>query len=127
MTSDTLCYILLSLVNGLAFASYNLASTYILTRISVVHHAVLNCIRRVFAIVVTSIIFGLKITLIQMIGICLAVGGFFSYIYFKITNEKRDKRRKELRNQWGGIMVNGKRKKRTDKNSSLLHVNDVFE
>ncbi|EED89501.1 predicted protein [Thalassiosira pseudonana CCMP1335] len=63
-------YLLLSTVNGFAFTSYNLASTYVLTRISVVHHAALNCIRRVFAIVITSIVFGLAITPLQIVGIC---------------------------------------------------------
>ena len=54
-TDSILHYCLLALVNGIAFTSYNLASTYILSRISVVHHASLNCLRRVFAIISTSI------------------------------------------------------------------------
>ena len=101
-------YVFLLFVNGLAFTSYNLASTYILTRISVVHHAALNCIRRVFAIVVTSIIFGLKMTMLQAVGIALAIGGFFSYIHFKMKKETKEKRRKELRSKWGGIMMDAK-------------------
>ena len=104
-----LYYISISLINGLAFTSYNLASTYVLTRISVVHHAALNCIRRVFAIIVTSLIFGLSITILQLGGIGLAVAAFFSYIHFKMKKETKDKRRKELRKKWGGIMMNGKK------------------
>merc|ERR1719491_906288 len=50
-------FLLLSLCNGFAFASYNLASTYVLSRISVVHHSSLNCVRRVFAIIITSTLF----------------------------------------------------------------------
>jgi len=109
-----LYYISISLVNGLAFTSYNLASTHVLTRISVVHHAALNCIRRVFAIIVTSLIFGLSITILQLGGIGLAVAAFFCYIHFKMKKETKDKRRKELRKKWGGIVMNGK------KGSSIL-------
>ena len=104
-----LYYISISLINGLAFTSYNLASTYVLTRISVVHHAALNCIRRVFAIIVTSLIFGLSITFLQLGGIGLAVAAFFCYIHFKMNKETKDKRRKELRKKWGGMMMNGKK------------------
>lgn len=81
-------YWLLALVNGCAFTCYNLASTYILSRISVVHHAAINCIRRVFAIVVTSILFGVPITLGGGIGIALAVVGFLSYTHFKIQQQQ---------------------------------------
>jgi len=115
-------YVLLSIINGLAFTSYNLASTFVLTRISVVHHAALNCIRRVFAIIVTSIIFGLKITGLQIFGIALAVAGFFSYIHFKMKKETKEKRRNELRKKWGGIMIDAKSGKWTGKSSSILPV-----
>jgi drug/metabolite transporter (DMT)-like permease len=119
-------YMLLSLTNGVAFTSYNLASTYVLTKISVVHHAALNCIRRVFAIVVTSIIFGLTITSLQVTGIGMAVAGFFSYIHFKMMKERKESRRKELRRKWGGFLVDGKDGKwNGKKNSSLLPLNST--
>jgi drug/metabolite transporter (DMT)-like permease len=86
--SSYMSYWLLALVNGCAFTCYNLASTYILSRISVVHHAAINCIRRVFAIVVTSILFGVPITLGGGIGIALAVVGFMSYTHFKILQQQ---------------------------------------
>lgn len=82
-------YGLLALLNGFAFTGYNLASTYILTRISVVHHAVLNCIRRVFAIVVTSVLFGIPITIMGAVGICLAVVGFMLYTHFKAQQQQQ--------------------------------------
>ena len=103
-TKQVLYYLGLSLLNGLSFTSYNLASTYILTRISVVHHAALNCIRRVFAIIVTSLIFGLSITLLQLSGIALAIMCFFCYIHFKMIKETKNNKRKELRKKWAGIM-----------------------
>ena len=78
-------YASVALVNGIAFTSYNLASTYILSRISVVHHAALNCIRRVFAIVITSILFQIPMNLMGAIGIALAVTGFMAYTHSKAT------------------------------------------
>lgn len=126
-TAKTLAiqYILLSLANGIAFTSYNLASTYVLTKISVVHHAALNCIRRVFAIVVTSIIFGLTITVLQLAGIGMAVAGFFAYIHFKMMKERKDSRRKELRKKWVGFLLDEKSGKwNGKKSSSLLPLNN---
>jgi len=76
-------FLLLSLVNGLAFTHYNLASSYILSRISVVTHAALNCIRRLFAIVVTSIIFSVPITTMSGLGISVSIFSFLLYTRFK--------------------------------------------
>jgi drug/metabolite transporter (DMT)-like permease len=103
--SSAMEYALLSLANGVAFATYNLASTYVLTRMSVVHHAALNCVRRVFAIVVTSIIFGSTITPLQITGMTIAVLGFFSYVHFKSRKETKDWKRMELRRKYGGILT----------------------
>jgi len=127
VTKQAIEYILLSLVNGLAFTSYNLASTHVLTRISVVHHAALNCIRRIFAIVVTSMMFGLKITLLQVAGIGIAVSGFFSYIHFKMKKEVKDRRRKEMWKKWGGFIRDAKSGKWIGKSSSLLPVNTTVK
>ena len=73
-----------------------------------------------FAIVMTSIIFGLTITSLQVTGIGMAVAGFFSYIHFKMVKERKDTKRKELRRKWGGILVDGKDGKRNGKKSSSL-------
>ena len=85
-------YLGISLVNGLAFTSYNLASTYVLSRISVVHHAALNCIRRLFAIIVTSIAFGVPITLLSALGILVSISGFACFTYFKQHKARLAKR-----------------------------------
>lgn len=111
---------LLCIVNGFAFASYNLSSTTILTRISVVHHAALNCIRRVFAIIVTSIFFGLQITFLQIVGIFISVAAFFSYIYFKSQKSLQQSRRREMKKKWGGLILDAKRSKYVGKTSSSL-------
>ena len=53
-----------------------------------VHHAALNCIRRLFAIVMTSIIFGVPITFVSCIGIFVSIGGFSSFTYYKVQRKK---------------------------------------
>ncbi|KAL7478830.1 hypothetical protein ACHAW6_004582 [Cyclotella cf. meneghiniana] len=97
-------YISLAVANGIAFTFYNLASTYVLTRISVVHHAALNCIRRVFAIFVTSIVFGLSITAMQVVGIATSVGGFFTFSHYKLRRGMKEKKRKVLRKKYGLVI-----------------------
>ena len=82
-------YVIFSVFNGMAFTCYNLASTWILSRISVVHHAALNCIRRVFAVIVTSIFFGVPITLMGVLGIAFAVIGFMSYTHYKVIQQQQ--------------------------------------
>jgi hypothetical protein len=69
----------------------SLASTYILSRISVVHHAALNCIRRIFAIIVTSIVFGVPITPVGALGIFVSFGGFMAFTYAKTKKAKQPK------------------------------------
>lgn len=84
-------YVALALVNGCAFTSYNLASTYILSRISVVHHAALNCIRRMFAIIVTSILFSVPITMLGGLGILLSFIGFMAFTHYKVQRQNTPK------------------------------------
>jgi hypothetical protein len=78
---------LLFLISLLVLSSTSLASTYLLSRITVVHHAALNCIRRIFAIIVTSIVFGVPITFVGALGICISFGGFMSFTYAKATKK----------------------------------------
>ncbi|CAJ1932404.1 unnamed protein product [Cylindrotheca closterium] len=81
-------YVGLATVNAMAFASYNLASTYLLSRISVVQHAALNCIRRIFAIVITSILFANHITRTGVLGILISFGGFMSFTHAKAQKKR---------------------------------------
>jgi len=81
----------LSVVNGFSFTIYNLASTFVLTRISVVHHAALNCIRRIFAIIVTSILFRIPLTLLGSFGIMVSFGGFLSFTHYKMKRQSQPK------------------------------------
>jgi drug/metabolite transporter (DMT)-like permease len=78
------------LVLRISFAMYlitttfsSLASTYILSQLPVVQHAALNSLRRLFAIVVTSIIFSVPITMVSLIGVFVSLVGFSFYTLFK--------------------------------------------
>lgn len=84
-------YAALALTNGFAFAGYNLASTYILSRISVVHHAALNCIRRIFAIIVTSMLFQVPITATGVCGIVFSFVGFMAFSHYKVQRQAQPK------------------------------------
>jgi len=84
-------YLGLAIVNGFAFTCYNLASTFVLTRISVVHHAALNCLRRIFAIVVTSILFRIPISFLGMTGVMVSFVGFMSFTHYKAQRQKTPK------------------------------------
>lgn len=63
----------------------SLASTFLLTRISVVHHAALNCTRRIFAIVCTSILFGIPISYTSAVGIAISFFAFMVFTYAKTS------------------------------------------
>jgi len=89
--STFVAYVGLATLNGLAFSFYNLASTVVLTRLSVVHHAALNCVRRIFAILMTSMIFGTPIGFLGMCGIFMSFGSFMSFTHFKIQRLKLSK------------------------------------
>eukprot|EP00533_Pseudo-nitzschia_delicatissima_P014508 CAMPEP_0197265676 /NCGR_PEP_ID=MMETSP1432-20130617/2540_1 /TAXON_ID=44447 /ORGANISM="Pseudo-nitzschia delicatissima, Strain UNC1205" /LENGTH=317 /DNA_ID=CAMNT_0042730445 /DNA_START=42 /DNA_END=995 /DNA_ORIENTATION=- len=91
-------YALWSIGNGLAFSSYNLASTYLLTRISVVHHAALNCTRRIFAIVCTGLLFRIPVSLKSAIGIGISFVGFMVFTKAKaIKNRKTAMKQKNIK------------------------------
>jgi hypothetical protein len=57
----------------------------------VVHHAALNCIRRIFAIVVTSFLFGVPITFVGAIGIAASFGGFLAFTHYKAKRMRQPK------------------------------------
>ncbi len=67
----------------------SLASTYVLTRLAVVHHAALNCVRRIFAIVVTSLIFQVPIGAIGILGILTSFTSFVFYTRFKLQRQNK--------------------------------------
>jgi drug/metabolite transporter (DMT)-like permease len=92
-------YALWSIGNGLAFSSYNLASTYLLTRISVVHHAALNCTRRIFAIVCTGLLFRIPVSFQSMVGITISFVGFMVFTKAKSIKNQKASRKQRIRSR----------------------------
>mmetsp|Transcript_3172 Transcript_3172/g.7250 ORF Transcript_3172/g.7250 Transcript_3172/m.7250 type:complete len:169 (+) Transcript_3172:1265-1771(+) len=88
----TFCFLLFFLDFSIVTVTINhlsLASTYLLTRISVVHHAALNCTRRIFAIVMTSMIFGIPISFVSALGIALSFVSFMMFTTAKAAKTKK--------------------------------------
>lgn len=67
------------LANGIAYASYNLASFMVLNRVSTTTHAVLNVFRRVVVITITSLYFASPLSVSGVTGIALAATGVVLY------------------------------------------------
>lgn len=78
-TFRLLQFIMLIALNGCAYTSYNLASFFVLSRAPVVVHAVLNVFRRVAIILVTAMVFGVKLHTINAWGIAVAVSGVLMF------------------------------------------------
>lgn len=81
----------LAFINGCACACYNLTSFLVLARTNLVTHAVLNCFRRVFIIVFTSVFFAQPISFFNMMGVALAVLGVVLFAYFRSKDAKPSK------------------------------------
>jgi len=80
--------IILLLVNGIFFACYNLVSYFVLSRTALITHAVLNVFRRVFVIIFTAIYFNIRLTILNFVGISLAVIGILLFSWFKSRHAK---------------------------------------
>jgi len=83
MTQTYIELLSLLFLNGCAYATYNLTSFLVLHRTSLVTHAVLNCFRRVFIIVFTSIYFNVEISTFNMLGVAMAVLGVLLFSYLR--------------------------------------------
>ncbi len=71
----------LLIVNGFCFATYNLLSYVVLKRTDLVTHSVLNCFRRVFIIIFTSLWFQDPISTSNGVGVIIAVLGVLLFGY----------------------------------------------
>ena len=63
--------------------THSLASTYVLSKLTVLQHSSLNCLRRMFAIVATCLFFGVPITFLGAVGLLTSFVGFFAFTYFR--------------------------------------------
>jgi len=80
------------LANGLAYTCYNTMSFLVLTRTNLITHAVLNCVRRVFVIIFTSIFFDLHVSNMNLAGVGVAVAGVMAFAYFKSSSKTKVKK-----------------------------------
>jgi len=69
----------LAMLNGVTYVIYNQTSFYVLSRVRMVTHGVLNAFRRVVTIIFSVWYFGNEINTINGFGITLAVGGVILY------------------------------------------------
>jgi len=91
MVSTYIELLSLLFINGCAYACYNLMSFLVLSRTNLVTHAVLNCFRRVFIIVFTSLYFKVEISQFNMMGVAMAVLGVCLFAYFRSRETSRPK------------------------------------
>ena len=75
-------FLCILLTNGIAYTCYNAMSFLVLTRTNLITHAVLNCVRRVFVIIFTSIFFEIHISKMKLVGVGIAVAGVMAFAYF---------------------------------------------
>eukprot|EP00924_Labyrinthula_sp_SR-Ha-C_P002997 maker-scaffold_58-snap-gene-0.25-mRNA-1 protein AED:0.06 eAED:0.08 QI:0/0.5/0.66/1/1/1/3/64/314 len=75
----------LIITNGVAYFLYNQMSFYVLSKVSLVSHAVANAFRRVVTIIFSVWYFGNYINQINALGITLAIVGVLLYSYAKET------------------------------------------
>ena len=85
-------FLLILFANGLAYTCYNAMSFLVLTRTNLITHAVLNCVRRVFVIIFTSMFFDLHVSKMNLAGVGMAVAGVMAFAYFKSTSKKMVKK-----------------------------------
>lgn len=76
-------YGLLAIINAACFCTYCLASCYVLTKLSVVQYTCFNCLRRIFAVIFTAVVFGVPISLFGAFGICVCFLGFISFTFVR--------------------------------------------
>jgi hypothetical protein len=93
-TESQIHYSALALLNGVTFATYNWASCYVLSHVSVLSHSSLNCLRRMFVTIATSIFFGVKMTLAGGTGIAMSFAGFLSFTHYRIQRRNEEQQLK---------------------------------
>lgn len=91
-------------INGSCFAAYNLLSYIVLKRTDLVTHSVLNCFRRVFIIVTTTLWFNETITFLNSCGVAIAVVGALLFGY----SHREDKSKAWTQNGQKGGTQNAK-------------------
>jgi hypothetical protein len=70
----------------------SLASTYVLSRLTVLHHSTLGCLRRMFVVVGTCAFFGVPMSVGGVIGLLTSFGGFVGFTFFRALRKRREEK-----------------------------------
>lgn len=76
-------------LNGMMFATYNLASYIVLRKTDLITHSVLNAFRRVFIILFTTYYFKATLSVYNLFGIAIAITGVIFFGYFKSVDTNK--------------------------------------
>ena len=71
--------LLLLLFNGVCFTCYNLMSYFVLTKTTLITHAVCNVFRRVFVIICTTLYFQIQLSTLNLFGVFTAIIGVLCF------------------------------------------------
>jgi hypothetical protein len=93
-TENQMHYTGLSLLNAVSFATYNFASCYVLSHVSVLRHSSLNCLRRMIVTITTSLFFGVKMTCVGGMGIAMSFAGFLTFTHHRTQRQKEQQQLK---------------------------------
>ncbi|GKY92271.1 hypothetical protein MPSEU_000198200 [Mayamaea pseudoterrestris] len=85
-------YAKLAGANAVAFAMYNLASTYVLSRLSVLQHSTLGCLRRMFVAIGACLFFGVQLEFFGIVGLLTSFGGFCGFTFYRAQRMRREEK-----------------------------------
>ena len=80
--------LILLIINGCAYSTYNISSFLVLSRTNLLTHAVFNCFRRVFIILFTCYYFQVALSPMNITGVGVAVIGVIFFAYSKNKDSK---------------------------------------
>jgi len=77
------------------FLKISLASTYVLSKLTVLHHSSLNCLRRMMAILATSLFFRKPMSFEAAAGLMTSFLGFASFTYNRAQRHRSPPKAKD--------------------------------
>lgn len=92
MTNVVLCVCFQYKLTTCQSLSNSLASTYVLSKLTVLHHSTLGCVRRMFIVIGTCIFFGVPMTAVGAIGLVTCFGGFCGFTFFRAQRKRREEK-----------------------------------
>jgi hypothetical protein len=65
------------------YTHISLTSCYVLSKLTVLHHSSLNCLRRIVAILVTSLYFQKRMSTEAILGLLTSFLGFAAFLFYR--------------------------------------------